>query len=171
MSQSPKESAVDFEGARRVHVGLAVRDLARSIAFYQTLLEMEPAKLRPRYAKFESAAPSLNLSLNESNGPTAPVNAVAHFGIQVKSSQAVADTAQRLKAAGLSVEVEEGTACCYAVQDKVWATDPDGNKWEVFVVLEAESDQYAGDAAGCCSETPDSVCCASPAAPSEPCCG
>jgi hypothetical protein len=56
------------------------------------------------------------------------------------------------------------------VQDKVWATDPDGNKWEVFVVLEAESDQYASDAAGCCNETQDSVCCASPAASSEPCC-
>ena len=26
--------------------------------------------------------------------------------------------------------------CCYALQDKTWARDPDGNEWEVFAVLE-----------------------------------
>jgi ABC-type phosphate transport system substrate-binding protein len=26
------------------------------------------------------------------------------------------------------------TDCCYALQDKVWVTDPDGNQWEIFVV-------------------------------------
>jgi hypothetical protein len=24
--------------------------------------------------------------------------------------------------------------CCFALQDKVWITDPDGNRWEVFTV-------------------------------------
>jgi len=28
------------------------------------------------------------------------------------------------------------TDCCYALQDKTWVEDPDGNRWEVFVVLE-----------------------------------
>jgi hypothetical protein len=28
------------------------------------------------------------------------------------------------------------TNCCYATQDKTWVRDPDGNEWEVFVVLE-----------------------------------
>jgi hypothetical protein len=28
------------------------------------------------------------------------------------------------------------TNCCYALQDKTWVHDPDGNEWEVFVVLE-----------------------------------
>lgn len=31
---------------------------------------------------------------------------------------------------------EMQTNCCYAIQDKTWVTDPDGNEWEVFVVLE-----------------------------------
>jgi catechol 2,3-dioxygenase-like lactoylglutathione lyase family enzyme len=174
MSQKEKQSAVAFEGERRMHVGLAVRDLARSIAFYRSLLQAEPVKLRPRYAKFEVASPSLNLALNESGGATSPVNPIAHFGIQVKSSAAVLDMAQRLRGEGVEVLVEESTACCYAVQDKVWAIDPDGNKWEVFVVLEAESEQYANSAATCCHEpsaTPasaSSVCCGASA---EPCCG
>jgi hypothetical protein len=29
-------------------------------------------------------------------------------------------------------KVETGTACCYAVQDKFWANDPDGVQWEVY---------------------------------------
>ncbi len=35
------------------------------------------------------------------------------------------------------------TICCYGLQGKTWVRDPDGNEWEVFVVLEdnpAESD-------------------------------
>jgi len=28
------------------------------------------------------------------------------------------------------------TNCCYATQDKAWVRDPDGNEWEVFVVLQ-----------------------------------
>ena len=29
-----------------------------------------------------------------------------------------------------------GTVCCYALQDKVWAHDPDGVPWEYCTVLE-----------------------------------
>src|SRR5262249_36063555 len=25
--------------------------------------------------------------------------------------------------------------CCYALQDKAWVRDPDGNEWEVFTVI------------------------------------
>jgi hypothetical protein len=42
---------------------------------------------------------------------------------------------QRLAAGGLPVDVEEGTTCCYALQDKVWVTGPGGERWEVYTVL------------------------------------
>src|SRR5262249_12749461 len=29
---------------------------------------------------------------------------------------------------------QEGTVCCYALQNKCWVKDPDGNFWEVYVV-------------------------------------
>jgi hypothetical protein len=38
--------------------------------------------------------------------------------------------------AGLLTRDEMQTNCCYALQDKTWVRDPDGNEWEVFVVLE-----------------------------------
>lgn len=147
-------SAVQFETNSRIHIALAVKDLERSLAFYRTLLGQEPTKTRLRYAKFEVTEPPVNLSLNEVGGKTGPNNSVAHFGIQVKSTGAVSQANERLIAAGIATETEEKVTCCYAVQHKVWAADPDGNKWEVYVVLDDQAgqhDTYKGD---CCREVP-----------------
>ena len=57
---------------------------------------------------------------------------------------------ERFRAAGYPTRVEEQTTCCYAVQDKVWATDPDGNSWEVFVVLEADAPERNEPESACC---------------------
>jgi catechol 2,3-dioxygenase-like lactoylglutathione lyase family enzyme len=167
------ESAVQFETERRIHMGLAVQSLERSTAFYTTLFGQEPTKTRPHYAKFEVAQPPVNLSLNEVGGVTGPNNSVAHFGIQVKSTDAVRVVADRLKEAGLEISIEENVTCCYAVQDKVWATDPDGNKWEVYVVLDNDGVQHQSTQSECCSDTPDccdekASCCKPTTAPADP---
>ena len=156
-----QESAVQFATDRRIHIGLAVKDLERSVAFYRALFGQGPTKERPRYAKFEVAEPPVNLALNETGGPTAPANPVAHFGIQVKSTAAVRDVAARLAAAGLPTEVEEQVTCCYAVQNKVWAADPDGNRWEVYVVLDNDAGRHRSEGSDCCA---GSECCAESAA-------
>ena len=51
--------------------------------------------------------------------------------------------------------------CCYAVQNKVWATDPDGNKWEVYVVLDNDAAQHHSSQSACC---PTTDCCEDKAA-------
>ncbi len=147
-------SAVEFETNTRIHIALAVKELSGAIGFYRTLFGQEPSKTRPGYAKFEVADPGVNLSLNEVVGATGPSNAVAHYGIQVKSTDAVLAMKDRVAAAGLPMTVEENVSCCYAVQDKIWVADPDGNKWEVFVVLDNEAAQHTSSAGSCC---PDSV--------------
>jgi catechol 2,3-dioxygenase-like lactoylglutathione lyase family enzyme len=149
-----QESAVQFDTDSRIHMGLAVKDLDRSIAFYRTLFGQEPTKVRANYAKFEVAEPPVNLSLNQVGGQTGPNNPVAHFGIQVKSIAAVNAVAERLDRAGVETSVEENVTCCYAVQNKVWATDPDGNKWEVYVVLDDQAAQHHSSANACCPELP-----------------
>jgi catechol 2,3-dioxygenase-like lactoylglutathione lyase family enzyme len=154
-------NGIDFVGEARVHIALEVADLERSTAFYRVLLDAEPVKRRPGYAKFEPAAPSLNLSLNEGvGGPGLRAGGAGHFGLQVRTTEAVLEAARRLRRAGLAVREELGTACCYAEQDKVWVDDPDGNPWEVFVVT-GESQQRAPTGAqdetdACCAPT----CCA-----------
>lgn len=60
----------------------------------------------------------------------------------------------RLAQAGLKTRVEENVTCCYAVQDKVWVTDPDGNNWEVYVVLDNNGDRHASNQSACCEGIP-----------------
>ena len=113
------------------HVSLNVSNIDASVAFYEKAFGVKASKLRPGYAKFDLEAPSLNLTMQvaERTGHN-----VSHFGVQVASSEDVAAAWTRFKQAGLVTKTETNTECCYALQDKVWVEDPDGNAWEVFVV-------------------------------------
>jgi catechol 2,3-dioxygenase-like lactoylglutathione lyase family enzyme len=123
------------------HVSLNVTNVENSVAFYEKVFGVPVSKRRPGYAKFDLSEPALNLSMVEV--PPSGINA-SHFGIQVESSEDVAVAWTRFKKAGLDTRTEENTACCYALQDKVWVADPDGNEWEVFVV-KGDSDQMHDD--------------------------
>lgn len=131
------------------HVSLNVTNLDASVAFYEKAFGVKPTKLRPGYAKFDLASPSLNLTMQEA--PRTGVNA-SHFGIQVASTDDVVEATARFRQVGLPTRTEEDTECCYAVQDKVWVEDPDGNQWEVFFV-KADSPVMSRTemAAGCCT--------------------
>ena len=145
------QSAVNFPGNSRVHIALAVTDLQRSRTFYETLLGVPPTKERPGYVKFEPQDPSVNLTLNEVGDAKTVGKPATHYGVQVKSTQAVQDAISRLSDAGLETAVEENTTCYYAVQDKVWVSDPEGNQWEVFVVLDADANQRKDERSSCCA--------------------
>jgi hypothetical protein len=100
------------------------------------------------------AEPPLKLVLIENPGHGGTLN---HLGIEVEYSEAVHAEIARLTGAGMFTEEEIGTTCCFATQDKVWATAPSGEKWEVYTVL-AESDTFgkgstalAHEAGGGCS--------------------
>ena len=153
-------SAVEFPTKTRVHMGLAVSDIEASQVFYEKLLNMKPTKIRPQYVKFESHEPPINLTLNEAQG-NAPSHPVTHFGIQVKSTEKVMSESRRLEGLGLATRLEEQTACCYAEQDKVWVSDPDGNDWEIFVVTGADSDVLSRkqEEGGCCTTESEGSCC------------
>jgi catechol 2,3-dioxygenase-like lactoylglutathione lyase family enzyme len=120
----------------RVQLALNVTDMEAAVAFYSKLFQTEPAKRRAGYANFAIAEPPLKLVLIESAGGGATLN---HLGVEVSSTAEVVDTTRRLADAGLETEVEDGVECCYALQDKVWVSDPDGAPWEVYTVL-ADSD-------------------------------
>jgi catechol 2,3-dioxygenase-like lactoylglutathione lyase family enzyme len=131
--------------ALKAHLSLNVRNVDQSIQFYRTMLGLEPSKVRTGYAKFDVQNPPLNLTLNE--GPVSGPGALSHLGIQVTSTEDVLAIRQKWNDAGLLTRDEMQTNCCYAVQDKTWVHDPDGNGWEVFVVLEdnlAESNACCG---------------------------
>jgi catechol 2,3-dioxygenase-like lactoylglutathione lyase family enzyme len=152
----------------RVQLALNVTDLDTAIAFYTKLFGTEPAKVRPGYANFAVADPPLKLVLIEGQSAGGTLN---HLGVEMLSTDDVAAAQRRLAAQGLATAVEDGVACCYAVQDKVWVDGPDAEPWEIYTVLgdvEMPGGQLravASDVAGataCCSTNPsaaESACC------------
>lgn len=120
--------------ALKAHLALNVHNVERSIDFYTKMLGIEPSKVRTGYAKFDVQNPPLNLTLNEYS--FAERGALSHLGIQVSSTNDVMTMREKWVDAGLLTRDEMQTSCCYALQDKTWVRDPDGNEWEVFVVLE-----------------------------------
>lgn len=138
----------------KTHVSINVRNVESSIDFYRRMLGVEPSKVRRGYAKFAVENPPLNLALNEVPA-LAGAGALSHLGIQVASTDDVLATRQRWQEAGLVTRDEMKTDCCYATQDKSWVHDPDGNEWEVFVVLQDNLPETA-ESVSCC--TADGKC-------------
>ncbi|MEA2162971.1 MAG: hypothetical protein QOK37_1098 [Thermoanaerobaculia bacterium] len=135
--------------ALKVHVSVNVRNVEKSIDFYRRMLGIEPSKVRTGYAKFDVANPPVNLALNEVSDLAGP-GALSHLGIQVGSTDDVLSIRLRWARVGLLTRDEMQTSCCYAKQDKTWVRDPDGNEWEVFVVLEDNLPESASTSAACC---------------------
>lgn len=132
------------------HFALNVKDVEQSISFYKKMLGIEPSKVRTGYAKFDVSNPPLNLTLNQV--PFNERGALSHLGIQVATTEDVLTVRSEWENVGLITRDEMQTTCCYALQDKTWVHDPDGNEWEVFVVLEdglSEGVQAAADKTCC----------------------
>lgn len=157
--------------ALKAHLALNVRNVEQSIEFYKKILGIEPSKVRAGYAKFDAQNPPLNLTLNQA--VFREQGALSHLGIQVSSTDDVLAMRQRWVDAGLVTRDEMQTNCCYAIQDKTWAQDPDGNEWEVFVVLQDNLPETStcSVAAGDWRESATApgverlACCTTPAAP------
>jgi catechol 2,3-dioxygenase-like lactoylglutathione lyase family enzyme len=156
--------------ALKAHLAINVRSVEASLQFYRKLFGIEPSKVRTGYAKFDVQNPPLNFTLNENAFGNR--GALSHLGIQVRSTEDVMATKKRWHEAGLATRDEMQTSCCYAVQDKSWIRDPDGNEWEVFVVLEdnlpetsacecgdkvAQANEDVAASASCCGTAPVSI--------------
>ena len=153
--------------ALKAHLAINVKDVEQSIDFYRKMFGIGPSKVRKGYAKFDVQNPPLNFTLNEA--PFNEAGALSHMGIQVSSTEDVLKVRQAWHEAGLVTRDEMQTDCCYATQDKTWVHDPDGNEWEVFVVLKDNLPekntsgvccapvQKAEDA--CCTTEQNEACC------------
>lgn len=142
----------------KTHLDLATTDLEKSVSFYSTLLNAKPVKILGDYALFITDDPGLELALDlkDSVAPTLD----AHFGICVETSQDVETAIERLESAGLASSVEREDTCCYANQTKVWATDPEGRRWEAYTVHE-DTEERDNEKTACCSSEGDGerTCC------------
>ena len=148
---------------KRLHVHVAVDNVAESIRFYSALFAAEPNVVKPDYAKWMLDDPRVNFAVS-ARGAAAGLN---HLGVQVESTDELAEMRARLQMLQTAVIEESGAACCYAKSDKYWATDPQGIPWETFHTLDSIPVFGADEAseAACCmplapaNEKETSPCC------------
>ncbi len=125
---------------KRLHLHVNVEDLERSIGFYSDLFDSPPSVLKSDYAKWLLADPPVNFAISRRSG----AHGLDHLGIQVESRAELDQISGRLAAAGRNLLTQEDAACCYAVSDKAWTTDPSGLAWETFHST-GEVAHYGGD--------------------------
>jgi catechol 2,3-dioxygenase-like lactoylglutathione lyase family enzyme len=139
----------------RMHVSLYVSNLAASVNFYTTFFGKAADKVKPGYAKYILEKPSLIISFIE-NPERVQAN-FGHLGFQMETLEEMTELLEKARIQGIVSKEEIGTSCCYAKQDKFWATDPDGVQWEVYYFhedAEFNDPHYASeDAAACCMPT------------------
>ena len=131
----------------KTHLNFATTNLRKSVAFYSTLLDSQPAKITQDYALFITEEPGLELALDASDSVSTVGD--AHYGICVETVNGVERAIARLEGAGLVSSIEREETCCYAKQTKVWALDPDGRRWEVYTVHE-DTEARDGGEISCC---------------------
>ena len=135
-----------------MHVSLYVSNLAASVNFYTNFFGQAADKIKPGYAKYILEKPSLIISFIE-NPERVQAN-FGHLGFQLETIEEMTNCLNKARLLGVVSKEEIGTSCCYAVQDKFWATDPDGVQWEVYYFhedAEFNDPHYAlEDAAACC---------------------
>jgi catechol 2,3-dioxygenase-like lactoylglutathione lyase family enzyme len=143
----------------RVQLALNVGDLEASIDFYTKLFKTPPNKIRQNYANFAIDEPPLKLVLIAGEGTPGTMN---HVGVEVASTEEVAEATTRMQAEGAVCDIEDGTTCCFAVQDKVWVNGPE-IPWEIYTVL-ADADVMHPVESECCSPASEPVAVGAPVA-------
>jgi predicted enzyme related to lactoylglutathione lyase len=127
---------------KRLHIHVAVDDLATSINFYSALFAAEPSVVKPDYAKWMLDDPRVNFAIS-ARGRAAGLD---HLGIQVETKDELSEVYARLRHAGGQVIEQGKTNCCYAESEKSWIDDPAGIAWETFLTF-GETTDY-GDGSG-----------------------
>ncbi|MBA3578152.1 MAG: VOC family protein [Sphingomonas sp.] len=142
---------------KRLHVHVAVDDLANSIGFYSTLFGAPPTVTKDDYAKWMLEDPRVNFAISQGSDDR---EGIEHLGIQSESTEELSQVYARLKAADQPVLEEGRTTCCYAKSEKSWIADPDGLVWEAFYT-DGESTVYGDSPAlGTLSDSlADDKCC------------
>ena len=151
---------------KRLHVHVAVDDLAASITFYSTMFAAAPTVTKNDYAKWMLDDPRVNFAISTRGSQPG----LDHLGFQVDDAAELSELKARAASADMALLDEGATTCCYARSEKHWVTDPQGIAWEHFHTLGDipmfNESSPTGAAGACCAPK-------APAAPASkaPCCG
>ena len=151
---------------KRFHVHVSVEKLDDSIRFYTSLFGTAPTVVQPDYAKWMLEDPRVNFAISQRGRETG----INHVGFQVDSDTELKGMRAQLAAADHGLVEQTNAACCYAISDKYWVTDPQGVAWETFHTLDGipmygEDLRSSAAQSACClpldeqSQAQEGACC------------
>ncbi|MBV9814366.1 MAG: VOC family protein [Alphaproteobacteria bacterium] len=140
---------------KRLHVHVAVEDLAQSTQFYSTLFAAEPTVVKDDYVKWMLEDPRVNFAISARPGR---FPGISHLGIQAEDEAELAEVYDRLAHAERPTIEAKGATCCYAQSDKQWIADPQGVPWEIFFSY-GESTVYGEGSLARLKEVSEAACC------------
>jgi SAM-dependent methyltransferase len=146
---------------KRLHVHVAVEDLAQSTHFYSTLFASEPTVVKDDYVKWMLEDPRVNFAISTRPGRAA---GITHLGIQAEDEAELAEVYDRLARAERPIVEAKAATCCYARSDKQWIADPQGVPWETFFTY-GESTVYGEGSLAKLKELSEATCCGPEAMP------
>jgi len=133
----------------RLQLALNVRNIEEAVSYYTKLFDTQPHKHKEGYASFAIDNPHLKLVLIENPNSVDRIN---HLGVEAENNEELSEVMNRLERDGIADEFEDKTTCCFATQDKVWSTEPQGLNWEWYTITDDNPKE---------ANTPNSrVCCA-----------
>src|SRR5256886_182007 len=141
---------------KRLHVHVAVDDLAQSIRFYSTLFAAEPTVVKDDYAKWMLEDPRVNFAISKLGNRG---SGVSHLGIQAEDEAELAEVYDRLARAERPIVEAKAATCCYAKSDKQWIADPQGVPWETFFTYGEATVYGEGSLSKLKEATERAVCC------------
>jgi predicted enzyme related to lactoylglutathione lyase len=113
------------------HITIAVKDLDRTLAFYQKVFDVEVMYLQEDF--LQVTTPGANdIIVFEKKKPNTNTGGIAHFGFRLKNAKNIDEIAKRIKIAGGKVI---GKGEFVPGEPYIFFKDPDGYKVEVWYEL------------------------------------
>ncbi len=133
----------------RLQLALNVRNIDEAVSYYTKLFDTKPHKRRKGYANFVIDNPPLKLVLIEDPNANDRIN---HLGVEVDQNDDLGEVIKRLERDDIANKIEDQTTCCFATQDKVWSTEPQGLNWEWYTITNDNPDEAnASKSSACCA--------------------
>ncbi|MEM7400474.1 MAG: ArsI/CadI family heavy metal resistance metalloenzyme [Pseudomonadota bacterium] len=117
----------------RLQLALNVRNIEEAVSYYAKLFDTQPHKRREGYANFAIDNPPLKLVLIENPNADDRIN---HLGVEAEKNENLSGVMKRLERDGIADIFEDKSTCCFATQDKVWSTEPQGLNWEWYTITD-----------------------------------
>jgi catechol 2,3-dioxygenase-like lactoylglutathione lyase family enzyme len=117
----------------RFQLALNVKNLEEAVAYYSKLFGADVNKRKPGYANFAIEKPPLKLVLFEA--PDAPER-LNHVGFECFDNDEVEAVIREIEPEGIVDRIDRDETCCYAKKSTLWTSDPQGLRWEFYLVRE-----------------------------------